>query len=58
MCYHGNGAFSPTELYSLPVYLRNFYYKKLIEVKTKENEEVNKANKGSNSSKISKPSFR
>lgn len=58
MCYYGNGAFNPTEVYSLPIYLRNFYYKKLVDVKTKENDEINKANRGNTSSKISKPSFR
>lgn len=59
MCYFGNGAFSPTEVYSLPIHLRNFYYKKLIDVKTKENEAAKKSNQNTQrSNKIDKPSFK
>ena len=28
----------------MPVYLRNFYYRKLVETRKKENDEVKKAN--------------
>jgi|694.fasta_scaffold92601_2 hypothetical protein len=59
MCYYGNGAFSPTVVYGLPIHLRNFYYRKLIEVKTKENDAAKKSNSHStHSNKIDKPSFR
>jgi hypothetical protein len=40
------------ELYHMPVHLRNFYYKKLVEAKEKENEQTKKANTPSNSSKV------
>ena len=40
----------------MPVYLRNFYYKKLSDTRKKENEEIEKANK-KNKSQISRPSI-
>ena len=41
----------------MPVYLRNFYYKTLIDTKKKENKEIKKANQKSNKSKVSRPSI-
>jgi hypothetical protein len=41
--YHGKMGFTHTELYNLPIYLRSFYYKKLVEVRKQENEEHEKA---------------
>lgn len=38
MVYYGNGGFNFHDLYTMPVYLRNFYYKKLIDIKNKEKE--------------------
>lgn len=38
MAYSTNGGFTHTELYDLPVYLRNFYLKQLEEVKERETE--------------------
>ena len=29
MCYHGNGGFNYTEIYNMPVWLRNFIYEQL-----------------------------
>lgn len=46
MVHYGNG-FTMMELYKMPTYLRNFYYKKLVDAKKKENEQI----KASNSSK-------
>jgi hypothetical protein len=40
------------DLYQMPVHLRNFYYKKLVDAKEKETEQINKANSASNSSKV------
>lgn len=55
LCYYSQGAFTFSEVYSLPIYLRNFYYKKLADIKKKENESYEKANKSSSKSKIAKP---
>tara|TARA_Y100001937_G_scaffold30908_1_gene44329 strand:+ start:11039 stop:11176 length:138 start_codon:yes stop_codon:yes gene_type:complete len=35
----------------MPVYLRNFYYKKLVDAKEKEKEEIDKAKKKQNFNK-------
>tara|TARA_R100000008_G_scaffold39501_1_gene22610 strand:+ start:771 stop:908 length:138 start_codon:yes stop_codon:yes gene_type:complete len=39
----------------MPIYLRNFYYKELIETRKKENDEIKKANQKNNS--ISRPAI-
>jgi len=36
--YYGKMGWSWTELYRLPVQVRNYYYRKLADVKKKENE--------------------
>ena len=42
----------------MPVYLRIFYYKKLVEAKKAEQDAYNKANKkGTSASNIKRPSF-
>ena len=41
--YYGKG-FNHSDLYEMPVYLRNFYYQKLLDTRKKENEDVKKAN--------------
>ena len=51
--YYGEG-FTHYDVYTLPVYLRNFYYKQLADTRKKENEEVKKANQ---KSKVSKPAI-
>jgi hypothetical protein len=51
MCNYGNG-FNIMDLYHMPVHLRNFYYKKLVEVKEKESEQIKKSNSPPNSSKV------
>ena len=52
LVYHGNG-FSFSDVYDMPIYLRNFYLKKLIDTKKEENKQVEKSQ-----SKIKKPNFR
>jgi hypothetical protein len=42
----GNG-FTVMELYQMPTKLRLFYYRKLIDAKRKENEQIEKSNKAS-----------
>ena len=49
--YHGEG-FTHSDVYQMPVYLRNFYYKELSDTRKKENEEIRKANQ---KNKVSKP---
>tara|TARA_Y100000401_G_scaffold116987_1_gene124220 strand:+ start:915 stop:1055 length:141 start_codon:yes stop_codon:yes gene_type:complete len=39
----------------MPVYLRNFYYKKLVDAKTKEKEEIDKSKRKTSS--IQKPNI-
>ena len=46
MVNYGNG-FSWSEVYFMPIHWRNFYFKKLLEAKKKEKEEMDKANKKS-----------
>lgn len=46
MIQFGNG-FSMMELYNMPTYLRLFYYNKLVEVKRKENEQIESNKKSS-----------
>tara|TARA_R100001163_G_C4973868_1_gene132713 strand:- start:299 stop:478 length:180 start_codon:yes stop_codon:yes gene_type:complete len=41
--YYGKG-FNHSDIYDMPIYLRNFYYKKLVDTRKKENDEIKKAN--------------
>jgi len=43
MCYNSQGGFTWRDVYSMPVYLRSFYVKQLIETKKKEEAEMKKA---------------
>tara|TARA_Y100001937_G_scaffold581_1_gene678 strand:- start:61 stop:300 length:240 start_codon:yes stop_codon:yes gene_type:complete len=43
LMYYGKG-FTHSDIYDLPIYLRNFYYQKLVDTRKKENEEIKKAN--------------
>jgi len=44
--YYGVG-FTHSDVYGMPIYLRNFYYKQLSDTRKKENDEVKKANQKS-----------
>ena len=58
ICYHSQGGFTHSDVYNLPIYLRNFYHKKLIKAKEEEQEAMDRAQKGSRSSgKPNIPSF-
>ena len=50
---YGNG-FTHSEVYSMPVYLRKFYIKQLVDVKKKENEAVSKSNSKNTDPRIRK----
>jgi hypothetical protein len=44
------------DVYQLPIYLRNFYFKKLLSVKQKENDKIKDGkSKSSGPPKIAKP---
>ena len=51
--YHGNG-FTHSDVYDMPIYLTNFYYKELVDVRKKENDEIQKYNQ---KSRVSKPTI-
>ena len=51
--YHGQG-FTHSDVYDMPIYLRNFYYKKLSDTRKAENEEIKKQNQ---KSRVSKPAI-
>ena len=51
--YYGKG-FIHSDVYNMPIYLRNFYYKKLIDTRQKENDEMKKAQQ---KSRVSKPAI-
>tara|TARA_A100001515_G_scaffold13924_1_gene10427 strand:- start:806 stop:1051 length:246 start_codon:yes stop_codon:yes gene_type:complete len=55
LMYYGQG-FTHSDVYDMPIYLRNFYYNKLVETRKKENDEVRKAQQKSKS-KVSKPAI-
>jgi len=42
LMYYGKG-FIHSDVYDMPVYLRRFYYKELVDSKKKENDEMKKA---------------
>ena len=46
--YYSEGGFTHSDVYEMPVYLRRFYYNKLVETRKKENEEVKNAQRKSN----------
>jgi hypothetical protein len=55
LMYYGQG-FTHSDVYEMPIYLRNFYYKQLIDTRKRENDEMKKAQKRNNP-KVSKPAF-
>jgi len=42
MVYYGEGGFTFSDLYTMPVYLKRFYLSQLVEAKKKERTEVEK----------------
>ena len=46
MVYYGQG-FTHSDVYNMPVYLRNFYNKKLLSTKKEENKEAKKVQRKS-----------
>jgi len=50
MVNFGNG-FTWKDVYTMPIHWRNFYFKKLVDLKKKEKQEYDKANRSSPNSK-------
>jgi len=48
LMYYGKG-FTHSDVYDMPIYLRNFYYKQLSDTRKKENDEMKKAQQKSKS---------
>ena len=46
--YYGQG-FTHSDVYEMPIYLRSFYYKQLVDTRNKENDEIKKAQQKSKS---------
>tara|TARA_R100001129_G_C5301581_1_gene242687 strand:- start:1392 stop:1622 length:231 start_codon:yes stop_codon:yes gene_type:complete len=42
LMYYGKG-FIHSDVYDMPIYLRNFYYKQLLDTRKKESDEMKKA---------------
>jgi len=59
LTYHGKGGFNYWEVYYMPIWLRRFNIQKINEVIKKQNEEVEKAQKGNspNATEIAKPNI-
>ena len=59
MIYYGNGGFTFGDLYTMPVYLRNFYFRKMVDTKEKEKEAMDNKGKSSapNDKKIHRPNI-
>lgn len=52
MIYYSNGGFNWNDLYYMPIKLREFYWRELLDVKNEEKEEIEKINKKSKSTSI------
>jgi hypothetical protein len=50
LCYYGNG-FIYSDVYQMPVHIRNFYYNKLVQSKKTEKEQTERAQKNNGPAK-------
>ena len=56
--YYGEG-FNHSDLYDMPVYLRNFYYRELVNIKEEESKEIKKSKSQSKAPNIPRaPKFK
>jgi isopentenyl phosphate kinase len=44
--FHGGGGFKHSEVYNMPIWMRRFHISKINEHNKKQNEEIEKAQKG------------
>ena len=58
--FHGGGGFKHSEVYNMPIWMRMFHIKKISEHNKKQQEEMDKAQKGKNPSdkKIQGPNIK
>ena len=54
MIYHSGGGFNHKDVYNMPVYLRNFYYKQLLDTKEEEAKQAKKARNQQNKKSVSR----
>ena len=58
LVFHGGGWFQYTEVYNMPIWLRTFHTNKINEYNEKQNEEIERAKKGSSSNnKVQRPNI-
>jgi fido (protein-threonine AMPylation protein) len=55
LIYNSNGAFTHDEVYSMPIFLRYFYLRMLIEQREKENEQAKRQENPSKSKQVARP---
>ena len=55
LIYNSNGAFTHDEVYSMPIFLRYFYLRMLIEQREKENEQSKRQENPSKSKQVARP---
>ena len=55
LAYYSQGGFTQDIVYNLPIYLRRFYIRKLVDIRNKENEQVEKAQASAKSKSPSMP---
>jgi hypothetical protein len=51
LVFHGGGGFQYSDVYNMPVWLRTFHINKISEYNKKQNEEMERAKKGSTPNK-------
>ena len=51
LVFHGGGGFQYTEVYNMPIWLRKFHSNKISEYNQEQNDEIEKAQKGSSPDK-------
>ncbi len=55
--FHGGGGFQHSEVYNMPIWLRKFHINKISEWNKKQNEEMEKAQKGTNKNELQRPNI-
>lgn len=49
MCFYSNGGFSFTEVYNMPIWLRDYYYKKMQQTFEEKQKAIDDANRNQKS---------